>query len=201
MAELRDLTAPRVNTRLACVTYTARASDDLSWWGLATLLGTNPMELMRANPNLATDAVAPGQRLFVPPCVGGVVICPPGTGGPSCAACDVGSYSAGGTKTTPTPACSRCPWFTTTAAVGAISNSSCIREWSSPWAGIAFASHTKIAFCLASPGQANLPSANFECKQQTHTHSPPPLARSLFPNTHTLLHTYSGARGPSCSHH
>jgi len=71
VAQLRGLSAPRVNTLLACSTHTIRATDQLSWWALADLLNTNPMELMRANPNIAAGALQVGHVLFVPPCYGG----------------------------------------------------------------------------------------------------------------------------------
>jgi hypothetical protein len=65
------------------------------------------------------------------PCVP-VAVCGPGTGGANCTLCSVGTYSAGGNATLPTPGCLTCPDGSTTPDAGARNVTACsgVRAWS-----------------------------------------------------------------------
>jgi len=69
---LHNESYPCVKTGTACLRYEITSdSADLKWWTLAAKLDTNPVELLRSNPQLDSLVLAPGQVLFVPPCING----------------------------------------------------------------------------------------------------------------------------------
>lgn len=67
-------------------------------------------------------------------CVGAAV-CPPGTGGPACGACEAGSWSPGGNASLPRPNCTSCPPGFTTASANSNSRAACNRECLFRWHG------------------------------------------------------------------
>ena len=56
-------------------------------------------------------------------------VCSAGTGGPNCTICSVGTFSAGGNSSVPTPSCQTCPVGTTTSVSGSINVASCSGEY------------------------------------------------------------------------
>ena len=63
--------------------------------------------------------------MFAPVLPACPAVCLPGYGGPSCAECTVGAWSAGGNASTPAPACEACPTGKTTVAARIRSSTSC----------------------------------------------------------------------------
>lgn len=62
---------PRIKTGLSCATYVASATD--TWLTVASKYGVSPVELMRANPQVTSGKITDKQRVFIPPCLSGVV--------------------------------------------------------------------------------------------------------------------------------
>ena len=75
----------------------------------------------RKNTTQFTFAPEPGHPADNP-----VIPCPAGSGGAACAACPLGTYSAGGNTTALTPPCAACPAGSNTTSTGATNASACI---------------------------------------------------------------------------
>jgi hypothetical protein len=70
--DIQNVSVPCVPNGKSCDVYVTTSDPaDSDWWTLAAKMGTNPMELLRANPQVEELGLGPGKMLFVPPCIDG----------------------------------------------------------------------------------------------------------------------------------